>query len=311
MPLEKNQNISPYFDDYNANSNYYKVLFKPGVSVQTREINQLQTMLQAQVERFGDNIFKSGTILSGINFSYLPNYSYIKINDTQGDGQPVVPSGYKNYFIKSDLNLTARIVNYYDGLESKAPDLNTLYLQYTNSSDADTTNSNATYTKFVPGQVLTIFDQNYPLFDVNVNGGGLGFANSDSVVILSAIIVSGNTAAFANGETLTSSASGFPKATIVSINTTAIANKTIIGIKPRSTDLANSAANSSSWTLVANNNVVGGTSGATANLISFIGSGAKGLVTTDSQGIVQSITLSSVGQDYTYLPYITIKPANT
>ena len=69
MPLENSLNVNPYFDDYDLAKEYYKVLFKPGVSVQTRELNQLQTMLQNQIEKFGDNIFKSGTILSGINFS--------------------------------------------------------------------------------------------------------------------------------------------------------------------------------------------------------------------------------------------------
>lgn len=311
MPLEKTQNISPYFDDYTSNSNYYKVLFKPGVSVQARELNQLQTLLQAQVERFGDNIFKSGTILSGINFSYLPNYSYIKITDSQIDGQPVIPSGYVDYFVKSDLNLTARIVNSYAGLESKAPDLNTLYLQYVSSSNTDTANGNAVYTQFAPGQILTVFDQNYPLFHIDVNGGGKGFANSDTVVISSAIIVSGNTAAFTNGEILTSSSTGLPSVTISSINTTAIANTTIIGVKPTTSDLTNPAKNANNWTLVAGYNVVGSSSGATANIVSLIGSGATALATTDSLGIVQTVTFSNSGQNYTYPPFVTIKSANT
>lgn len=311
MPLEKKQNVSPYFDDYSANSNYYKVLFKPGVSVQARELNQLQTMLQAQVERFGDNIFKSGTILSGINFSYLPNYSYIKITDTQTDGQPVIPSAYVGYFVKSDLNLTARIVNSYAGLESKAPDLNTLYLQYISSSNTDTANLNAVYTAFAPNQVLTVFSQDYPLFDVTVNGGGKGFANSDTVVITSAITVTGNTIAFTNNEILTSSAPGNPRVTISSINTTAVANTVILGVKPVPADLTDPAKTANNWTIVKGYNVVGGSSGATANVVSLIGSGATGLATTDSQGIVLTITLSNSGQNYTYNPYISIKTANT
>ena len=311
MPLENTLNASPYFDDFDQAKDYYKVLFKPGVSVQTRELNQLQTILQNQVEKFGDHIFKSGTILSGINFSYLPNYSYAKIVDSQIDGQPVLPSSYVDYFVKTDLNLTARVVNYADGLESKAPDLNTLYLQYTSSSDADTANSNTSYTTFSPGQILTVFSPDYPLFDVAVNNGGLGFANSDAITITSSIIVSGNTVAFSNGETLTSSAPGAPKVTVASINTTAIANTIVIQVRPRTVDLTNNSVNSTSWSLLAGYNVVGGSSGATANLVSFIGSGATGLMTTDAQGIIQNIILSNVGQDYTYLPTVTVKTTNT
>lgn len=311
MPLENSLNVSPYFDDYDAAKEYYKVLFKPGVSVQTRELNQLQTILQNQIEKFGDNIFKSGTILSGINFSYLPNYSFVKILDVETNGEPSLPSSYVDYFVKSDLNLTARVVNYVDGLESKTPDLKTLYLQYTNSSDKDTANSNTSYTTFSPGQNITVFSKDYPIFKIVVNNGGLGFSNSDSVVVLSSIVVTGNTVAFSNGETLTSSAPGSPKVTIASINTTAISNTTIIQIKPRTVDLTNNSVNSVSWSLLAGYNVSGNTSGATANLVSFIGSGATGIITTDTQGIVQTVTLNNQGSNYTFLPTVTIKTSNT
>jgi len=310
MPLENSLNVSPYFDDYDQAKEYYKVLFKPGVSVQTRELNQLQTMLQNQIEKFGDNIFKSGTILSGINFSYLPNYSYVKILDIQTDGEPSQPSSYVNYFVKSDLNLSARIVNSVDGLESKTPDLKTLYLQYTNSSDNDTANSNTSYTTFSPGQNITVFSKDYPIFKVTVDNGGLGFSNADTVVVLSSIIVTGNTVAFSNGETLTSSAPGSPKVTIASINTTAIANTIIIQVKPRTVDLTNNSVNSVSWSLLTGYNISGNTSGATANLVSFIGSSATGLITTDTQGITQTVTLTNQGSNYTFLPTFTVKTAN-
>lgn len=310
MPLENSLNVNPYFDDFSQNRDYYKILFKPGVSVQTRELNQLQTMLQNQIEKFGDHIFKSGTILSGINFSYQSNYPYIKIADVQTDGEPVVLSAYLNYFIKSDNNLNARVVNYVDGIESKAPDLNTLYLQYVSSSDPDVANSGAIYTTFTPGQTLTVYSQHYPLFDVLVNNGGLGFSNSDTVVVTSSIIVSGNTVAFSNGEILTQSTTG-AQVQIASINTTAVANTTIIKVKPRSVDLTNTSVNSTSWSLSEGYTVAGNTSGATANVTSLIGSGATALLLTDTQGIVQTVTLQSSGQDYTYLPTLTIKTSNT
>ena len=310
MPLENSLNVSPYFDDYDIAKDYYKVLFKPSVSVQTRELNQLQTILQNQIEKFGDNIFKSGTILSGINFSYLPNYSYVKITDIQTDGEPSLPSSYINYFVKTDLNLTARVVNYVDGLESKSPDLKTLYLQYTNSSDVDTANSNTSYTVFSPGQNITVFSKDYPIFKVIVNNGGLGFSNSDSVVVLSSITVTGNTIAFTNGEILTQSSTG-AKVTIAAINTTAVANTIILQVKPRTVDLTNNSVNSTSWSLSTGFNIVGGTSGATANVVSLIGSGATGLLTTDTQGITQTITLTNQGSNYTFLPTFTVKTSNT
>ena len=42
MPQNINLNISPYYDDFDENKNYYKVLFKPGSSIQARELTTLQ-----------------------------------------------------------------------------------------------------------------------------------------------------------------------------------------------------------------------------------------------------------------------------
>jgi hypothetical protein len=65
MPLETNFNVSPYFDDYNENKNFYRILFRPSVAVQARELNQMQTILQKQIERFGQHVFKEGSIVLG------------------------------------------------------------------------------------------------------------------------------------------------------------------------------------------------------------------------------------------------------
>ena len=58
MPQQTNLNVSPYFDDFDPNSDYHKVLFKPGYPVQARELTTLQSILQNQVEKFGQYFFK-------------------------------------------------------------------------------------------------------------------------------------------------------------------------------------------------------------------------------------------------------------
>ena len=55
MPQETNLNVAPYFDDFDPQSNYYKVLFKPAYPVQARELNNLQSILQDQVENLGNH----------------------------------------------------------------------------------------------------------------------------------------------------------------------------------------------------------------------------------------------------------------
>ena len=53
-------NVSPYYDDFNKNDNFQKVLFRPGFAVQARELTTLQSILQNQVERHGRHMFKEG-----------------------------------------------------------------------------------------------------------------------------------------------------------------------------------------------------------------------------------------------------------
>ena len=53
-----NFNIEPFYDDYSENKKFYRILFRPGYAVQARELNQVQSILQMQVERFGKHIFK-------------------------------------------------------------------------------------------------------------------------------------------------------------------------------------------------------------------------------------------------------------
>ena len=310
MPLENSLNVSPYYDDLNEEKDFYRVLFKPGVAVQTRELNQLQSLLQNQIERFGSHVFKSGTILSGVNFNYLPTYSYVKIQDVQVDGQPSLPSSYVNYFVKSSLNLTARVLDYKDGLEASNPDLKTIYVRYTNSSDPDLANGSVVYTTFLPNEQLTVFGEKYPLFKVNVLNGGVGFSNSDTVIIQSALKLANVTGAFSNGEVITQSTTG-AQGVIKAINTTAIACTTILSVAPRNQDLTNNSITSTAWSFESPYTVVGATSGATANVASLIGSGASALLTTDTSGIVQALTLGDNGEDYTFLPWVTVKTSNT
>lgn len=78
-----NFNVPPYYDDYDENKAYYKILFRPSVALQARELNQMQTMLQKQIERFGSHIFKEGSIVVGGAFDLEQDISYIKAASIQ------------------------------------------------------------------------------------------------------------------------------------------------------------------------------------------------------------------------------------
>ena len=57
MALTTDFDVDPYYDDYDESKEFYRVLFRPGYAVQAREVTQLQTILQKQIERNGRNTF--------------------------------------------------------------------------------------------------------------------------------------------------------------------------------------------------------------------------------------------------------------
>ena len=79
MPQETNLNVAPYFDDFDTKSNYCKILFKPGLPVQARELTGIQSILQSQIEKFGQHIFKDGASVTGGGVRYNGGYSSVRI----------------------------------------------------------------------------------------------------------------------------------------------------------------------------------------------------------------------------------------
>ena len=82
MPQQTNLNVSPYFDDFDPENQYYRVLFKPGYPVQARELTTLQSILQNQIEQFGDHFFKEGSVVIPGNINYIDNYYAVEIQES-------------------------------------------------------------------------------------------------------------------------------------------------------------------------------------------------------------------------------------
>jgi len=68
VPVEST--VRPYWDDFDEEKNFYRILYRPGYAVQSRELIQMQTMSQVQLERLGRHIFKNGSIVQGGQLSY-------------------------------------------------------------------------------------------------------------------------------------------------------------------------------------------------------------------------------------------------
>ena len=79
MPQETNLNVAPYFDDFDTADNYCKILFKPGLPVQARELTGIQSLLQDQIEKFGNHVFKEGASVTGGGVRFSGGYTSVRV----------------------------------------------------------------------------------------------------------------------------------------------------------------------------------------------------------------------------------------
>lgn len=169
MPQETNLNVSPYFDDFNANKDFYKVLFKPGYPVQARELTTLQSTLQNQVEQFGKNIFKEGSKVYGGQLVYNNPVYAVEVESTfNGSSISAYFDQLLNKKIKgSNSGVTAVIVYLLKNTDSERGNY-TLYINYQQSGGEDFENKS-----FQDGETLLV-DTNpvsYGNFTIQVGQG--------------------------------------------------------------------------------------------------------------------------------------------
>ena len=159
MPQNTNLNVSPYFDDFVDSKNYHKVLFKPGFPVQARELTTLQSILQNQVEKFGQHFFKEGSMVIPGGTSYDSEYYSVKI-DPNFLNIPV--NNYTKILadnkvkIKGEISgVEAIVINRLTSSES-IDGFDTLYVKYTKSGPDGSTST------FVDGEnLITLSTFNY------------------------------------------------------------------------------------------------------------------------------------------------------
>ena len=315
MPLNTNLLASPYFDDFDRNKDYYRILFKPATAVQVREVNQLQSILQDQIEQFGDHILKAGTILAGCDFTFKNAFPYVKILDTTQSGAAVDLADINGLFAKENsTGKVAKVVHVENGFENDAAgNLKTLYLEY--NDDADVTQ---VVDEFTQGNILRLFSKDNRLFDLTVSSGGTiqAFSNSDVVVILPAIEVVTVTDSdnnwpnpFVQGETLTNS-SGSVEVLLTSDSdfySNTDNDTSILRIKPNPAKQSGSNLDVDSWEKLAVGTIL--TTSSSNNelkVVGFRGNGATGTVTTTTAGQISDLTLTRGGTGYDVLPHVSV-----
>ena len=188
MPQNTNLNVSPYFDDFVDSKNYQRVLFKPGFPVQARELTTLQTILQNQIEKFGQHFFKEGSMVIPGGTSYDPEYSAVKI-DPNFLNVPV--NNYTKILADNKIKIKgetsgveATVVNRLTSSESIS-DFDTLYIKYTKSGTDGVTSV------FLDGEnLITLQSFNYSNTSIEADSQFARCIVSDATSIGSAFSVS-------------------------------------------------------------------------------------------------------------------------
>lgn len=137
-------NVQPYNDDFQQNAkdnNYLKILFKPGYSVQARELTQIQSILQNQIKSFGDHIFQDGSPVIGGNLALDNTVTYILLDETYNN-EDIEPEEFVGKVIlrDSDSLVQAKVLASY----FPSGGFPTLMIKYISGVD------------FSPGDVLRI-----------------------------------------------------------------------------------------------------------------------------------------------------------
>ena len=149
VSISTNLNVSPYYDDFDETKNFHRILFRPGLAVQARELTQMQSIIQNQIDRFAENIFKEGSIVRGCQATYEQDIEYIKLRDNSSTGQSVNAAAFLGKTITGSTNkIQATVIDTSVGAEANTPDFKTLFVKYISS--------NTNGTKFIAnGEVIT------------------------------------------------------------------------------------------------------------------------------------------------------------
>jgi hypothetical protein len=179
MAQKTNLNVSPYYDDFDSEGNFYKVLFNPGKPVQSRELTTLQSILQNQIETFGSNIFKEGSMVIPGNIGYDGQFYSVKLNSTNFG---VDVSLYINYFkglkITGQSSGTTAVIQYIALPQGNNIEDLTIYVKYLDSDN------NFVFNPFQDGESL-IANENVTYGNTTISAGtpfaSLIFSNATSI----------------------------------------------------------------------------------------------------------------------------------
>jgi hypothetical protein len=181
MPQTTNLNAYPYYDDFSQGKGYYKVLFRPGYSIQSRELTGLQSILQNQIENYGKSQYKQGQQVVPGEVSFNNKLDYVKLSSVSEvavnvNGNVV----FEKYNIKNLIGTNLR------GISSGVI---AIVLSYGYASE---TESDILYVKYIDSgssKTESTFRQGETLESIDILDGPLLVVGTDGSVLPSSIDV--------------------------------------------------------------------------------------------------------------------------
>ena len=142
MPSKTDFNVSPYYDDFSEAKKFHRVMYRPAFAVQARELTTQQTILQNQIEKLGDSIYKHGSMVIPGEAIYDLNYYAVKLTSFTGTITNFVGSSVTG----GTSGVVAEVVTV---VATDGTDPDTLFVKYKNSGTDNASD------KFTDGESLT------------------------------------------------------------------------------------------------------------------------------------------------------------
>lgn len=139
----KNIFLTTYRDDFRDSDNYHRILFNGGRPLQARELTQLQTIIQREVERFGRNIFKDGAAVDPVSNVFVSFVDYVKL-DTTTNTLPTDPNDLVG--VQFTGNSSSVVATVREVIPAEGSDPATLLVDYIDTSSGSSGSAPVTFT---------------------------------------------------------------------------------------------------------------------------------------------------------------------